>query len=145
MVADLNDPAHPGHSNHLIATDGKIPVRVWAPDIPILESVKNELLTIAQTFCEEKCGFIDSEWTVHKVFNSHEEPHRNFYMSEADTVPVLDHIYTVRQEHVIAQWHTHPNDVVWPSPRDIIGWPHLGLGWRYLIVTQNEIIEWELK
>ena len=144
MPIDLNDPAHPGHSNHVISCDGKYARRVWVPDVPLLESVKSELLDIAESHMFECCGFIDSRWDVWKIPNTHKSPMRNYYMDQEDAEPVLTYIYQDIEETVIAIWHTHPNGAVWPSPRDIRGWPNLALGWRYLIVTPNEICEWEL-
>ena len=143
-TTDLNDPAHPGHSNHVISSNGRYARRVWVPDTPILESVQNELLNIAQSHAHEQCGFIDSQWEVWKIPNIHKSPMRNFYMDREDVEFILSNIYEDREERVIAIWHTHPNDVVWPSPRDIRGWPNPALRWRYLIVTNEHVCEWEL-
>lgn len=143
-MMNLNDPAHRGHSNHLISTDGRTARRVWVPDLPILETVKNELIQICQSHANERCGFIDSYWDIHDIPNIHEEPRHNFYMSDDGTAQVLKKIYEEYEEHVIAMWHTHPNNVPWPSPRDLRGWPNPELGWRYLIVTNDDVLEWEL-
>lgn len=141
---DLNDPAHRGHSNHVITTNGIEAKRIWVPEVPILESVVNELILLAQTHIFECCGFIDSNWEVWKIPNSHEEPTHNYYMSPEDAGPILTDIYEEQQNTVIAQFHTHPNGVPWPSPRDIRGWPNPDLEWRYLIATPKEVLEWEL-
>lgn len=92
----------------------------------------------------ERCGFITTEWEILEVDNVHQEPYRNFYMDDEDTKHALEYIYEMREESVVAIWHTHPNNVVWPSPRDLCGWPNPGLKWRYLVVTNNEVVEWEL-
>ena len=141
---DVDNPAHPAHRNHLISTKGRKASRIWLPDTPILESVEHELIDICNNHMRERCGFITSEWEVVEVDNSHKEPYRNFYMDDADAENALYYIYETRKESVIAIWHTHPNDVVWPSPRDLRGWPNPDLGWRYLIVTNKEVIEWGL-
>ena len=137
-------PSHPSHRDHVISTGGLIAERIWYPDVPILESVKNELLDKWTTSHKELCGFIDSDWNIHEVTNVHEYPARNFYMHEDHARITIQNIYEVNEDRIIAVWHTHPNDVVWPSPRDIAGWPNPALGWRYLIVTSNDLYEWEL-
>jgi len=140
----INNPAHPGHTNHLISTNGWKAGRVWHHPEPMLESVRHELITVAQSFRKERCGVIDSEWNVWNINNSHEEPFRNFYISEEDSEEIFRTIYEKRENQVIAVWHTHPNDVPWPSPRDIRGWPNPKLGWRYFIATNDDVFEWEL-
>jgi proteasome lid subunit RPN8/RPN11 len=138
------DVSSPEHSNHVISTNGKYAERIWFPEVPIIESVQSELLGICQSHMRERCGFISSEWEVHEVPNVHKESYRNFYMDDGCAKETLEFIYENREEHVIAIWHTHPNNVTWPSPRDIRGWPDQRLGWRYLIVTNLEITEWKL-
>ena len=143
-ISDETNPAHPAHSNHLISTKGRKAERVWFPESPLLESVQHELINICNDHMRERCGFVTDEWEVVEVENSHEEPHRNFYMDDDDAKDALHYIYEKRKDSVIAIWHTHPNDVVWPSPRDLRGWPNPNLGRRYFIVTNKEVVEWEL-
>jgi len=143
-MQDLNNPAHPGHCNQMIATNGIMPVRIWHHPEPMLESVRNELVNECQTHHKERCGLIDAEWNVWNVPNCHDRPYRNYLMADEDVYPILDTIYEKRESHIIAVWHTHPNNVPWPSPRDIVGWPNAQLKWRYFIVTNDEVIEWGL-
>jgi len=144
-IIDPTNPAHPAHRNHLISTRGRTAQRVWHPSVPILESVQNELLSICQSHAKERCGFISSRWDVHQIENVHQAPYHNFFMDETEVIEAIDQIYNVQEEHIIAIWHTHPNDVVWPSPRDLAGWPRKELNWRYLIVTNKEVLEWQLE
>lgn len=144
VSVDLNNPAHPGHRNQMISTKGRKASRVWFPDTPIIESVQEELIGICEEYMKERCGFITEEWEVIQVENSHAEPYRNFYMNDDDAKDALEYIYEKRNSHVIAIWHTHPNGVIWPSPRDLCGWPNPALNWRYLVVTHKEVAEWEL-
>lgn len=144
MYLSLDNPAHPGHSNYLISTQGKKAVRVWYPDLPIIESVREELIEECNTHINERCGFISVDWEVWNVANSHEFPRQNYYMRKEDVESIVHEVYDFRKSRIIAVWHTHPDNVPWPSPRDIRGWPNPALEWRYLIITNNDIFEWEL-
>lgn len=138
------NPADPSHSDHLIPLGGRKAQRVWHPDSPILESVQNELVGICNRFSDEQCGVISSEWNVYPVSNVHLKPRFNFLMDELEFREIIRQIYDVREERVLGIFHTHPNNVPWPSPRDIAGWPNPRLEWRYWIATNKEVIEWEL-
>jgi proteasome lid subunit RPN8/RPN11 len=141
---DLNNPAHPGHCNQLISTEGRKVARVWYHPNPLLEVVKNELIDICQGHRFERCGFICAEHDVWEVPNSHSNPKSNYFISNDDAAAALHEIYEIQLSHIIALWHTHPNNVPWPSPRDICGWPNPLLEWRYLIVTNDDVLEWSL-
>lgn len=143
-MVDPSSPAHPAHNNHLISTGGKTATRIFDPPIEIPENIKKRLINICLTHLRERCGFLTSSGAVYEVDNVHESPHHNFFMDEDHVSRVIDEIYNVSGDFITAIWHTHPNDVVWPSPRDLAGWPRLELGWRYLIVTNNEVFEWEM-
>lgn len=144
MMLDLNNPAHPGHSNQLIPTNGLKPSRVWYHQEPMLESIRNKLIDECQLHRTERCGLITAGWDIWKVPNCHEAPYKNYLMCDEDVFPILHEIYEIRETYITAIWHTHPTNVPWPSPRDIVGWPRLDLKWRYFIVTNNEVLEWEL-
>lgn len=143
-VSDPNNPAHPSHSNHLISTGGLRAVRFWSPN-PMLKSVQNTLIEKCNQSREELCGFISAEWDIFYIRNIHEESRHNFLMHQEDFESVVDTIYNVRQSSIIGVWHTHPNNLPWPSPRDIVGWPNPALQWRYWVVTNNEVFEWVLE
>jgi proteasome lid subunit RPN8/RPN11 len=145
MYVDLNNPAHPGHSNHLISTRGKRAQRVWHHESPLYESTVEQLLLDWNREVTEQCGFIDSEQELWYVENAHEKPRSNFLMDNAYAEESLNQIYNEsRGRTVLGIFHTHPNNVPWPSPRDIVGWPNPRLKWRYFIVTSGEVLEWEL-
>lgn len=137
-------PADPAHSDHLISTNGLRAQRVWHHDTPLFESTKEELLLDWNREVVEQCGFIDSEQEVWYIENVHEKPRGNFLMEQKETQNVLERIYNKLGRTVIGIFHTHPNGVTWPSPRDIVGWPNPKLGWRYFIVTGSDVVEWEL-
>ena len=143
-MVDLNDPAHPAHSNHVISTKGRMARRVWHHESPLFESTKQNLLLDWNREIVEQCGFIDSEQDIWYVKNMHEKPRTNFLMDDIQTANILDEIYTNLKRNVLGIFHTHPNGVPWPSPRDIVGWPNPKLGWRYFIVNGEDVLEWEL-
>lgn len=139
------DPSHPNHTNHVISTNGRIAKRVWHPAEPLFESTTELLIQNCNESRKEVCGFIaEEDQEIYCVDNVHSKPSRNFLMDEEDTERVLTEIYNLRKSKVLGIFHTHPNDVPWPSPRDICGWPNLRLRWRYWVVTNNEVYEWEL-
>lgn len=138
------DPAHPSHSNHVIPTHGKKARRVWYPEAPLFESTVQNLLLDWNRDIEEQCGFIDSEQDIWYINNLHDKPRANFLMDSTQTVNTLEYIYEKLNRTVLGIFHTHPNNVTWPSPRDIVGWPNPHLKWRYFIVTNRDVLEWEL-
>lgn len=141
MTAIL-DPASREHTDQLVSTKGRVAQRVWSTDMPI--ALRNKLIGICQSHAREQCGFISSDWSMYEVRNDHGEPYHNFYMEPRAAEEVLREIYEQRCLTVLGIWHTHPNDVPWPSPRDILGWPDLKLKWRYFVVTNDEVLEWGL-
>lgn len=92
----------------------------------------------------ELCGFITSDDDIWWIDNVHLEPRHNYFFDPQEVETAVHEIYEIRQEKIVGQFHTHPNNVPWPSPRDIAGWPNPDLNWRYWIVTNAEVIEWEL-
>jgi len=141
---DLNNPAHPSHSNHVIPTYGKKAQRVWFTKTPLLEETQKNLLMDWNRGVTEQCGFIDSAQDVWYINNLHNNPRMNFLMDNVQAANTLEKIYNKLNRTVLGIFHTHPNNVPWPSPRDIVGWPNPRLKWRYFIVTSKDIIEWEL-
>ena len=137
-------PADPAHSDHLISTNGVKAQRVWYPPEPLYESTVSDLLSEWRYEVIEQCGFIDSEQDIWIMNNVHQSPRENFRMNDAQVRNTLDEIYNRRKRTVIGIFHTHPNNLPWPSPRDIVGWPNPKLGWRYFIVTKYDVLEWEL-
>lgn len=136
-------PADPSHDNHLISTNGLRAQRVWHHENPLYESTVNQLLLDWNREVTEQCGFIDDEQELWYIPNVHEKPRANFLMDTEVATRVLENIYENRNS-VIGIFHTHPNSVPWPSPRDIVGWPNTRLKWRYFIVTSDQVVEWEL-
>lgn len=137
-------PADPAHSDHCISTNGVKARRIWYHESPLFESTVNELLSEWKYEVIEQCGFIDSEQDIWLMENDHKYPRSNFLMNEAQVKNTLEQIYVKERRTVIGIFHTHPNNVPWPSPRDIVGWPNPKLGWRYFVVTKHEVAEWEL-
>lgn len=142
MVATVIHPSHPSHDNHLISTNGRKAKRVFYHESPLFESTTNNLLLDWNREATEQCGFIDEEQEIWYIPNLHEKPRANFLMDTEVAESVLNKIYS--NSSVLGIFHTHPNNVPWPSPRDIVGWPNPKLGWRYFIVTYGEVVEWEL-
>lgn len=145
VVDKIIDPAHPAHSNYLISTNGKKAEPVERPLVPLFQDTIDTLLSHLEGHYNERCGFITEDMQeVVPVYNSHENPHSNFYMDTEDAQKNIDYIYEDRQTSILGIWHTHPNGYPWPSPRDIIGWPNQKLGWRYFLVSRGNVTEWRL-
>lgn len=139
------DPSNPAHVDHTISTGGRIAQRIWYPAEPLFESTQMLLVQACNESKEEVCGFIaEEDQEIYYVDNVHLKPSRNFLMDSDDAERILTEIYTKRKSKVIGIFHTHPNDVPWPSPRDICGWPNPDLHWRYWVVTNGDVCEWEL-
>lgn len=143
-TTDLNNPAHIGHSNYLISTNGKQAEQIFYPGTPLPESVRSELLDIGYLNTTEQCGFITEDFDIVPVQNSHLEPRTNFFMSDEEVMVIAHEIYEIRESKIIGIYHTHPNQYPWPSPRDIVGWPNPALAWRYFLVTRGDVTEWRL-
>lgn len=141
---DLNNPAHPGHSNYLISTNGYRAEQIFEPEQPLEESTIEKLLVELESHWVERCGFIDSTETLWNVENSHERPHHNFYMTPSVVEDTIASIYDQFHLEILGIYHTHPNNYPWPSPRDIAGWPNQSLGWRYFLITRGCVTEWRL-
>lgn len=141
-MTDVDNPADPQHRNHLIPTNGLRAEKLEEPKLPV--HVEDHLLGLLEKHLNEKCGFITNTYEVVEVQNSHGYPISNFYMDDDDVRDSVDYIYNETQQQIIGIWHTHPNGYPWPSPRDIVGWPNLALGWRYFLVSKGEITEWKL-
>lgn len=106
------------------------------------------LITVLTQICnantQEVCGVIDVHYGFHVIDNIHEHKTHNFLMDEDSFNATMKRIYG-GDNSVLGIWHTHPNNVVWPTPRDLAGWPNPDLKWRYWIVTNSEVIEWRLR
>jgi proteasome lid subunit RPN8/RPN11 len=63
-------------------------------------------------------------------------------MAIEDIQEALNEVCKINGDSVLGVFHTHPNDVPWPTPGDISGWPNPDLEWRYWIATNHEVIEW---
>lgn len=141
------DPAHPAHSDHLISTGGRKPKRVELEDIHphhLSNDCRQEMMMACQSSPIEVCGFVTAKHELHYVANAHENPELNFYMDETEGAEILNKIYA-SGICIIGVFHTHPNNIPWPSPRDIVGWPDLRLKWRYWIATRSDVLEWTLE
>lgn len=137
------DPASPSATSHLLNIGGRQVERVWSSPWALPENVQLQLREACLVNSDEICGFITTSLEVHYVDNIHESPRLNFYMDPHEGKEVLHEI--VRRGHtVLGMFHSHPNQVPWPSPRDIVGWPNPKLGWRYFIVTKGDVVEWRL-
>ena len=136
-------PDSPSHTEHVISTNGWKAERIWYPDKPLFESTLGLLMDLVPKSKNEQCGFLTTDQSIIPVLNVHEEPTHNYFMDVEQTQLTLEQIFDDLQSDVMGIWHTHPNDITWPTPRDIVGWPDLRLGWRYWIVTHNDVLEWE--
>lgn len=142
---DFNNPAHPGHSNYLISSNGRMAEQIFYSCSPLPENVRTKLLNIAYSNTIEMCGFITTGFDdVVPVQNSHEVPQTNFYMNEEDAEVAINSIYNDLQTEILGIYHTHPNGYPWPSPRDLRGWPNPALSWRYFLVARGDVTEWRL-
>jgi proteasome lid subunit RPN8/RPN11 len=141
---DLNNPAHPGHSDYLISCKGKKAEQIFYHPEPLYESTVNHLIDELEGHYMEKCGFLTLEEEIVRVQNSHLKPHANFYMEEEDAKNAIDYIYNDLGTEILGIYHTHPNGYPWPTPRDIRGWPNPALKWRYWLVTRGTVTEWRL-
>lgn len=142
---DISNPAHPGHSNYLISTNGILAEQVYHPDVPLFESTVSELLNQLDGRYNERCGFItNDDQEVVVIDNVHENPRNNFYMDEDSAEDAIEYIYNKTGRTILGIWHTHPNGYAWPSPRDIRGWPRKELQWRYFLVSRGVVTEWRL-
>ena len=140
----MENAASPSSTDQYISLDGRRVERVWSSDAPLLESTQSFLLNDFDFFGEERCGFISSEThTAFYVENVHDEPKHNFLMDHAEYDLAIEEIFEIG-ETVLGVFHSHPTNIVWPSPRDIKGWPDHSLGWRYWIVVRGQVIEWAL-
>lgn len=139
------DPAHPSHDNYLIDTNGLRAEQIFDPIEPLSDMTIQTLINELESHALERCGFITTvNEEVVVVENSHSNPRMNFFMETDDANSSLEYIYNETQREVLGIWHTHPNGYGWPSPRDILGWPNLQLGWRYFLVFRGNVTEWRL-
>lgn len=132
---------NPGDTDQMF-DPGRRVERVWEVSLP--ESLQLVLKHICQSYGDEQCGVIDFHHDFHVIDNIHEHKNHNFLMDEDSFNATMKRIYGEKENAVLGIWHTHPNNVVWPTPRDLAGWPNPDLKWRYWIVTNSEVIEWEL-
>lgn len=93
---------------------------------------------------DEMCGFIvklDDGLAFLPVPNCHKEPHSNFSMDEEVMLEILQD----NHHKVLGVYHSHPKGNKAPSDNDIslmrLYRPH---GFRFWIVTYNNVYEWEL-
>lgn len=140
----MENAASPSSTDQYIYLGGRKASRIWFPDIPLFESTESALMSDFDFYNEERCGLISSHsQQLFYVENVHEEPKNNFFMDHEEYDLALEEIFEIG-ETVLGVFHTHPNNIVWPSPRDIKGWPDPSLSWRYWVVTRTEVLEWEL-
>ena len=139
---NVTDACHPSNTDQMISTQGRSAQRVFDQ---ALEKQLHDMLTAScLSSNKERCGFISEDEDIFYVTNVHCEPRHNFLMDAADFETVVTEIYDIRQTRIEGVFHTHPNNVPWPTPRDLVGWPNPMLGWRYWIVTNTAVIEWKL-
>ena len=139
MTVSVDSPAH---CDQLVSTGGRVAERVFFSDMP--QETIDALTKIQRMNDVEVCGFLTNRWVIDIVDNVHREPTHNFFMGPESVRDAVEEIYDKWNESILGIWHTHPNNVHWPSPRDILGWPNLALAWRYFVVTSGEVLEWKL-
>lgn len=142
-MEDVLDPAHPSHSNYLIDTKGWMAEQIFDSPNPLDQVTIKRLVNELESHALERCGLITSDQEIVVVENSHDNPRMNFFMEQQDFEASIDYIYKETNREVLGIWHTHPNGYGWPSPRDILGWPNLALGWRYFLVFRGNVTEWK--
>jgi proteasome lid subunit RPN8/RPN11 len=130
--------------SYLTSPSTKKVVRVENPRDPLDEAILDNMVSGCRANRDEVCGFITDAEDILYVPNSHMEPHFNFYMAIEDIQEALQIICKINQQNVIGVFHTHVNNVPWPTPIDLAGWPNPDLRWRYWIATNHEVIEWSL-
>lgn len=142
QMTKISDPAHRTNCDQYIATKGRTAERIWNEAVD--EAIEKELVASCNNSNKERCGFLTEDQDIFYVDNVHAVPQYNFLMDADDLARVVNEIYDIRQTRILGVFHTHPNNVPWPTPRDLVGWPNTQLGWRYWIVTNSEVIEWRL-
>lgn len=128
--------------NYLTTPSTNKVARVDHPREPLDDETISHMVSGCRANRDEVCGFITLNGDIVYVPNSHKEPHMNFYMAIEDIQEALNEICNVKYDTVFGVFHTHPNNVPWPTPIDINGWPNPDLEWRYWIATHHEVIEW---
>ena len=109
---------------------------------PLDPEIQSHLIAACKANKDEVCGFVTDDENIVYVPNSHLEPHYNFFMNNEDISAALDIVNKVYSGNIIGIFHTHHNNIPWPTPEDIAGWPQRTLPWRYWIATNYEVIEW---
>lgn len=139
------DPADPGATELLISTHGRRVERIWEPEIPLLDSTKKGLIKDCSMSDYESCGFIDTVQSYWFVPNVHHVPETNYLMDNQRAQDTIDLIYGNLGLEVLGIFHSHKNNLPWPSTRDLVGWPEPSiLRWRYFVITDDDVIEWGL-
>ncbi|AHZ95372.1 major capsid protein [Mycobacterium phage Damien] len=141
-------PFHPAHRDHSISLGGRRVERVDDPKLQLCDFVRKQLLAIATKSKNEVCGLISvgddaTSQQIDFVTNVHEFPRDNFYFDQDEFRQLIADLCR-NDRRIIGMFHSHPNGVPWPSPRDIVGWPNPGLRWRYWVITPTDVIEWRL-
>lgn len=105
-------------------------------------SVEHSLISACGGSPDEVCGLIDSAWDIYFIDNLHNEPTHNFLMDVKQGVETLRTVAHLERT-VLGIFHSHPNNIPWPTPRDLVGWP-VDVDWRYFIINPGRVIEWML-
>ena len=134
--------ASPNATNQLISSPSNKPERVWVTANFMPSGVKHALMSACAGSSDEICGLIDDRWELYYIANIHNEPTHNFLMDTEEGVEVLRTI-AYKKAKVLGIFHSHPNNIPWPTPRDLVGWP-VDVDWRYFIVNPGRVIEWAL-
>lgn len=144
----LSDPAHPENGNNYISVGNRSVARINSTGM-MTDEVSKRLILDCHTSSKERCGFIFSDGEIYYITNVHAEPHANFFMDQGEILEAVEYLeecnnVSKSKKSILGVFHTHPNNTPWPSPRDIVGWPNPELEFRYWIVTNYEVIEWQL-
>lgn len=89
----------------------------------------------------ERGGLILGDGHQFSIRNVHEDPTHHFKFNLDDLQRCIDLHPRVE---IIGIWHSHPNNCVFPSADDVLGWPKAAQC-RYWIVTEHSAYEWEIK
>lgn len=88
---------------------------------------------------EEVCGFVLVDWKIEPVLNMHPEPATRFSFDEEHLIS----LFARRRGEVRGIFHSHPHGNPHPSDTDCNGWAYPMF--RYWIIANHDVYEWEIK
>lgn len=123
--------------------DSENTTKVWQ-EVPcdLHDALRAGLVDLARANREvEICGFILDDGTLVNITNVDENPERGFTMDPDQMMRVVK-----GKNGIEATYHSHPSGRKWPSENDSEQMTFLyrqGCPWRYLIVTTEDVFEFQ--